>query len=103
MDLKKSIRKTAPTSPGYVPEYLITWLKLLYVSANRVNTKLIVRFKVNPDNEILFSLMDGLRPDAGRRYWIREHSAEVDIVDIGEDVGQMATEVKIALPMSHNA
>ena len=29
--------KTAPTTPGYVPEYLITWLKLLYVSANRFN------------------------------------------------------------------
>ena len=28
------------------------------------------------------------------------HSAEVDIVDIGEDMGQMATEVKIAFPMS---
>ena len=36
----------------------------------------------------------------GRRYWIREHGAEVDIVDIGEELGQMATEVKIAFPMS---
>ena len=67
-----------------------------------VGTKRIVWVKVNPDYEILFRLMDGLRPDAGRRYWIREHSAEVDIGDIGEDMGQMATEVKIALPMSHN-
>ena len=58
--------------------------------------------KVNPDYEILFRLMDGLRSDAGRRYWIRDHGAEVDIVDIGEELGQMATEVKIALPMSHN-
>jgi hypothetical protein len=47
--------------------------------------------------------MDGLQPDAMRRYWIREHSAEVDIVDIGEGLGQMATEVKIAFPMSHNS
>jgi hypothetical protein len=42
--------------------------------------------------------MDGLRPDAGRRYWIQEHGAEVDIVDIGEEIEQMETEVKIALP-----
>ena len=47
--------------------------------------------------------MDGLHPDAGRRYWIRDHGAEVDIGDMGEELGQMATEVKIALPMSHNS
>jgi hypothetical protein len=28
--------------------------------------------------------------------------AIVDIGDTGEDMGQMATEVKIAFPMSHN-
>ena len=67
-----------------------------------VGTKCIVWVKVNPDYEILFRLMDGLRSDTGRRYWIRDHGAEVDIVDIGEELGQMATEVKIALPMSHN-
>jgi hypothetical protein len=30
--------------------------------------------------------IDGLKPDAGRRYWIRDHGAEVDIVDIGEEM-----------------
>ena len=59
--------------------------------------------KVNPDYEILFRLIGGLRSDAGRRYWIKGHGAEVDIDDMGEDMGQMATEVKIALPMSHNS
>jgi hypothetical protein len=68
-----------------------------------VGIKRIVWVKVNPDYEILFRLMDGLQPDAGRRYWIREHSAEVDIGDIGEELRQMGTEVKIALPMSHNS
>ena len=68
-----------------------------------VGTKRIVWVKVNPDYEILFRLMDGLRPDTERRYWIREHSAEVDIGDMGEELGHMATEVKIALPMSHNS
>jgi len=67
-----------------------------------VGTKRIMWVKVNPDYEILFRLMDRLRPDAGRRYWIKEHYAEVDIGDIGEELGQMATKVKIAFPMSHN-
>jgi hypothetical protein len=67
-----------------------------------VGTKCIVWVKVNPDYEILFRLMDRLRPDAGRCYWIREYSTQGNIVDIGEELGQMETEVKIALPMSHN-
>ena len=58
--------------------------------------------KVNPDYEILFRLMDRLRPDAGRRYWIRERVAEGNIVDIGEEMRQKVTEVKIAFTMSHN-
>jgi hypothetical protein len=65
-----------------------------------VGTKHIVWVKVNPDYEILFRFMDRLRPDAGRRYWIREHGTEDNICDIGEDLGQMATEVKITFPMS---
>jgi hypothetical protein len=65
-----------------------------------VGTKCIVWGKVNPDYEILFRLMDGLRPDAGRRYWIKGHGAEVDIDDMGEDMGQEGMEVKIAFPMS---
>jgi len=58
--------------------------------------------KVNPDYEILFRLMDGLKPDAGRRYWIQELGTEVDIGGIGEELVQMETEVKIAFPVSHN-
>ena len=55
-----------------------------------------------PDYEILFRLMDGLRPDTEQHYWIREQVAEVDIVDIGEELGQIATEVIIVFPISHN-
>ena len=40
--------------------------------------------------------------ETDRRYWIREYSAEVDIGDIGEELVQMETEVKIAFPVSHN-
>ena len=46
--------------------------------------------------------MDRLHPDAGRRYWIREQGAEGNIVDIGEEMEQAVTEVKIAFPVSHN-
>jgi len=59
--------------------------------------------KARPDYEPLFSILDGLRLDGERRYWIREHSKDGNISDIGEDFGQIATEVKIALPMSHNS
>lgn len=65
-----------------------------------VGTKRIVWIKVNSDYEILFRLMDRLRPDAGRRYWIREHGAQGNIVDIGEEMRQKVTEVKIAFPVS---
>ena len=67
-----------------------------------VGTKRIVWVKVNPDYEILFRLMDRLRLNVGRRYWIREDGATVDEGDIRGKLGQMATEVKIAFPMSHN-
>ena len=55
-----------------------------------------------PDYKPLFSILDGLRPDNGRRYWISEQSIEVNTCDMGEDMGHTETEVKIALPMSHN-
>jgi len=52
--------------------------------------------------EPLFSFLDGLRADTGRRYWISEQGTEVNTCDMGEDNGHIGTEVKIALPMSHN-
>lgn len=68
----------------------------------RGDHKRIVWVKVNPDYEILFRLMDRLRPDTERRYWIREQGAEGKIVDIGEEMRQTVMEVKIAAPVSHN-
>jgi hypothetical protein len=67
-----------------------------------VGSKRIVWVKVNPDYEILFRLMDRLRPDAERRYWIREQGAAGNIVGTGEEKEQVVTEVKIAFPVSHN-
>ena len=67
-----------------------------------VGSKCIIWVKVNPDFEILFRLMDGLRADNGRRYWISEQSIEENTCDMGEDLGHTVTEVKIVLQMSVN-
>lgn len=66
-------------------------------------TKRIMWVKVNPDYEILFRLMDRLRPYPGRRDWIREQGPVGNIVDIGKEMRQKVTEVKIAFRMSHNS
>jgi len=68
-----------------------------------VGTKSIVWVKLRPDYVILVRLMDGHDTGAEGRYWIREQDAEVDIGEIGEELGQIVTEVKIAFSMSHNA
>ena len=57
--------------------------------------------KVNPNFDILFKLMDGLRADTGQRYWMSEQCIEVNTCDMEDDMGHTGTEVKIALPMSH--
>jgi hypothetical protein len=64
--------------------------------------KCILWVKARPDYESLFSILDGLRLDSERRYWIERSEAEGNICDIGVDIGQMSTGVKILLPMSHN-
>ena len=64
--------------------------------------KRVLWVKPRPDYEPLFSILDSLRLESGRRYWIREQGAEGNIVDIGEEMRQKVTEVKIAFPVSHN-
>jgi hypothetical protein len=66
-----------------------------------VGSKRILWVKVNPDFDILFKLMEGLRANSGRRYWISELSIEVNTCDMGEDMGHTVKEVKIFLTMSH--
>jgi len=68
-----------------------------------VGTKKIIWVKVSPDFEILFRLMDGLRPDTGRRYWIEHIEPKEDNSDKEEDLGQVGLEVKISSTMAHNA
>jgi hypothetical protein len=57
---------------------------------------------VRPGYEPLFSILDGLRPDSERRYWIERREVEGNNCDIKENAGQMSTGVEILLPVSHN-
>jgi hypothetical protein len=55
-----------------------------------------------PDYEPLFSILDGLRQDAARRFWIERLDAQENNCDIESGTGQMGTAVEIRLQMSHN-
>jgi hypothetical protein len=43
-----------------------------------------------------------LRQDPDGRFWIERLEGSEDNRDIEEELGQMSTGVKIAIPMSHN-
>ena len=64
--------------------------------------KCILWVKARPDYEPLFSILDGLRHDADRRFWIESFVTQEDICDIEVDLGQMSTSVEILPPVSHN-
>jgi len=67
-----------------------------------VEIKRVLWVKPRPDYEPIFSILDGLRLDSERRYWIERKETEGNISDIQLDIGQMSTSVEILLPMSHN-
>jgi len=67
-----------------------------------VTIKRVLWVKARPDYEPLFSILDGMRQDANRRFWIERLDAPEDNCDIGEEMEQTVTEVKIAFPVSHN-
>jgi hypothetical protein len=58
--------------------------------------------KARPDYEPLFSILDGMRQDADRRFWIDSVEAQGNNCDIEEELGQMSTGVEIQLQMSNN-
>ena len=58
--------------------------------------------KARTDYELLFSILDGMRQDAGRRFWIESFVSPEDNCDVVEDTGQVSTGVEIVLKMSHN-
>ena len=67
-----------------------------------VAAKRVIWIKARPDFDVLFQLLNNLRVDEQRRFWIVYQEANEDACDIREDLGQEGMEVKIAFPMSHN-
>ena len=65
-----------------------------------VVAKRILWLKVRPDYEPLFSILDGLRHDDDRRFWIESFVTPEDNYDVEEDTGQVSTGVEIVLQMS---
>jgi hypothetical protein len=59
--------------------------------------------RARPDYEPLFSILDGLRRDSKRSYWIDRKVMEKNISDIQVDSGQISTGVEILFKMSHKA
>ncbi len=49
---------------------------------------------------MLSQLLISLRVDEQQRFWIVYPVADEDICDIGDDMGHIVAEVKIAFPMS---
>jgi len=58
--------------------------------------------KARPDYELLFSILDGMRHDADRRFWIKSFVTPEDNCDVEEDIRQVSVGVEIVLQMSHN-
>ena len=67
-----------------------------------VARKRAVWIKTRPDFDMLFQLLNNLTVDEHRRFWISYPEVDEDTCEIWEDVGQMATEVQIPIPVSHN-
>jgi len=67
-----------------------------------VAVKRFIWIKARPDFDVLFQLLNNLRVDEHRRFWIAYPEAKEDACDIREELGQEGMEVKIAFPVSHN-
>ena len=68
-----------------------------------VAAKRVIWIKARPNFDVLLQLINNLRVDEQRRFWIAYPEADEDTCDIREDLGQIGMEVKIALPMSDKA
>lgn len=67
-----------------------------------VAAKRVIWINARPDFDVLFQLLNNLRVDEQRRFWIVYREADEDACDIREDLGQEGMETKIAFPISHN-
>ena len=61
---------------------------------------LLVRVCLNCES--LISFLDSFCVDTRQCFWSSEQGIEVNTCDMGEDMRRTVTEVKIALPVSHN-
>jgi hypothetical protein len=68
-----------------------------------VTIKRVLWVKARPDYEPLFSILDGMRQDADRRFLIERLEALEDNCGVEEDMGQVSAGVEIQLQMSHNS
>ena len=67
-----------------------------------VADKRVIWIKARPDFDVLFQLLNNLRVDEHRRFWICYPEVDENAGEIGEDIKQMATKIQIAIPVSHN-
>jgi hypothetical protein len=65
-----------------------------------VEIKRVLWVKARPDYEPLFSILDGSRQDADRRFWMERFVTPEDNCDIWENRGQISGGVESALQMS---
>jgi hypothetical protein len=63
-------------------------------------SELVLSVKARLDYEPLFSILDGLRSDEERRYWIECLQAQEDNCDIEADTGHVNAGLEILLQMS---
>ena len=68
-----------------------------------VVAKKAIWIKACPDFDVLFHLLNNLRVDDQRRFWIEYCEANENVCDVRETMGQEGVEVKTFAPMSHNA
>ena len=66
-----------------------------------MSVKCLLWVKAHPEYEPQISVMDGLRADTKRCYWIDRKVMEMDNSDIQIDSGQISTGVENLLPMSN--
>jgi hypothetical protein len=67
-----------------------------------VTIKRVLWVKARPDYEPLFSILDAMRHDADKRFWIDRMEAREENYDIVVDTRQASVGVEIMLQMSHN-
>jgi hypothetical protein len=66
-----------------------------------VADKRVIWIKARPDFDVLFQLLNNLRVDEQRCFWIA-YSVGEEACDIESDPDPMATEVEIAFPISED-